>query len=55
MKKWLKRIRGVLGTGLTWAAAWSVVGTIIWGVPYVIGGSPLDWLLDWSPFWSRLL
>ncbi len=40
MKKWLKRIRGVLGTGLTWAAAWSVVGTIIWGVPYVIGGSP---------------
>ena len=38
MKKWLKRIRGVLGTGLTWAAAWSVVGTIIRSVAAVIAG-----------------
>lgn len=30
MKKWLKRIRGALGTGFTWAAAWSVVGTTMW-------------------------
>ena len=29
MKKWLKRIRGALGMGLTWAAAWFPVGAII--------------------------
>ncbi len=29
MKKWLKRIRGVLGMGLTWAAGWSGVFVIL--------------------------
>ena len=29
MKKWLRRIRGALGTGLTWAAAWSGVAFIL--------------------------
>ena len=29
MKKWLKRIRGVVGTALTWAVAWSGVGAIL--------------------------
>ncbi len=29
MKKWLKRIRGALGMGLTWAAAWAGFGAII--------------------------
>ncbi len=29
MKKWLQRIRGVLGTALTWAVAWFGVGTIL--------------------------
>ena len=29
MKKWLNRIRGALGTGLTWAAAWGGVGAIL--------------------------
>ena len=28
MKKWLRRIRGALGMGLTWAAGWSVVGAL---------------------------
>ena len=28
MKKWLKRIRGALGLGLTWAAVWAGVLTI---------------------------
>ena len=31
MNKLLKRIRGVLGTALTWAAAWSTIGAI-WAV-----------------------
>jgi hypothetical protein len=30
MKKWLRRLRGVLGMGVTWAAGWSVVGTFLW-------------------------
>ncbi len=29
MRKWLRRIRGALGTGLTWAAAWGGVGAIL--------------------------
>ena len=35
MKRWLKRIRGVFGTALTWAAAWSGVGAIV----RLVGGS----------------
>ena len=26
MRKWLRRVRGTIGIGLTWGAAWSVVG-----------------------------
>ncbi len=29
MKKWLKRIRGAVGMGLTWAAVWAGVGALI--------------------------
>ncbi len=29
MKKWLRRIRGAVGMGLTWAAAWSGVAFIL--------------------------
>ena len=28
MRKWLRRIRGAIGIGLTWAAAWGVVGMV---------------------------
>ncbi len=35
MKKWLKRIRGALGMGLTWAAAWGGV----FGIASMIGGA----------------
>ena len=30
MKKWLKRIRGAVGLGLTWGAAWSALGAVLW-------------------------
>ncbi len=40
MKKWLKRIRGVLGTGLTWALVWGVVGTAIRIVALAISDDP---------------
>ena len=29
MRKWLRRIRGAIGMGLTWAAAWGGAGTIV--------------------------
>ena len=29
MKKWLRRIRGAVGMGLTWAAGWALVGVLI--------------------------
>ena len=37
MKRWLKRIRGAVGMGLTWAVAWAVVGAIFGSA--VIGGT----------------
>ena len=38
MKKWLQRIRGVVGTALTWAAAWFGVGIIFFS--FVVFGAP---------------
>ncbi len=37
MRKWLKRIRGAVGMGLTWAAAWFGVGALIEVVTMVLG------------------
>ena len=28
MQKWLQRVRGAIGMGLTWGAAWSAVGLV---------------------------
>src|SRR5512133_3074512 len=37
MGKWLRRIRGAIGMGLTWGAAWSVVGMV---PRWVLGFNP---------------
>jgi hypothetical protein len=41
MKKWLRRVRGAIGMGLTWAAAWFGAGMIMLlglaDVPYPLG------------------
>jgi hypothetical protein len=29
MRKWLRRIRGAIGMGLTWGAAWAAAGTVL--------------------------
>ncbi len=51
MRKWLRRIRGAVGLGLTWAVAWFVVpatvglvGRVL-GLPIVaaVGGLALGW------------
>lgn len=41
MNKWLKRIRGAVGIGLTWAAAWAPVGAITGWVTGMLLGFPL--------------
>jgi hypothetical protein len=41
MKNWLQRIRGAIGIGLTWAAAWAPIGAITGGVTAVLLGFPL--------------
>ncbi len=41
MKKWLRRIRGALGTALTWAVGWGVVGAITGVLEVVLGGDPV--------------
>lgn len=41
MKQWLRRLRGAIGMGLTWAAAWAGAGTImVLGLLLVSGGRP---------------
>ncbi len=48
MKNWLKRIRGAVGIGLTWAVAWGFVGALL-GLslvgPSAIGGVSLSFAL----------
>jgi hypothetical protein len=40
MAKWLKRIRGALGLGLTWAVAWFGVGVVFLSGLLVFGNPP---------------
>ncbi len=43
MNRWLKRIRGAVGLGLTWGIAWAVAGILI-GVASTLG-VPMDWFM----------
>lgn len=43
MDRWLKRARGAIGMGITWAAGWALTGLLI-GVTSV--------LTPWFPFWD---
>ena len=40
MKRWLKRARGAIGMGITWAAAWAVLGLIIGVTSVLLPGLP---------------
>ena len=41
MRKWLHRVRGAIGLGLTWAAAWFGVGVVFLSGLLVFGLSPV--------------
>jgi hypothetical protein len=40
MNEWLKRLRGIIGMGLTWAVGWVVIGAVLAMVLSVVGLDP---------------
>ena len=42
MTRWLRRIRGAVGMGLTWAVAWAMVGLLIGVASLLLPGLPWD-------------
>lgn len=40
MKKWLRRLRGAVGMGLTWAAGWALGGVLIGVTSILLPGLP---------------
>ncbi len=42
MKTWLKRIRGAVGMGLTWAVGWALFGILIGVTSKILPGLPWD-------------
>lgn len=41
MKGWLRRVRGAVGIGLTWAAGWAPIGALVGAVAGAVSGLPL--------------
>ena len=42
MRRWLQRIRGAVGMGLTWAAGWAPIGAVVSTVLHVVlPGTPI--------------
>lgn len=46
MNRWLRRIRGTVGMGLTWAAGWAVAGVLIGVASILTPGLPWDSFFD---------
>jgi len=42
MKKWLRRIRGAIGMGVSWAIGWAVAGILIGVASILLPGLPWD-------------
>lgn len=42
MKRWLRRIRGAVGMGLTWAVGWALTGLLIGVASILLPGLPWD-------------
>jgi hypothetical protein len=42
MKKWLRRIRGAIGMGMTWAVGWALAGLLIGVSSILLPGLPWD-------------
>lgn len=46
MKQWLRRIRGAIGMGLTWALGWAVAGILIGVISKLLPFLPWDWFFE---------
>jgi hypothetical protein len=46
MKDWLKRIRGAVGMGLTWAVGWALFGLLIGVTSKLLPGLPWHYFFD---------
>jgi hypothetical protein len=46
VKKWLRRIRGAVAMGLTWAAGWAVLGVLIGVITEFLTGYSLESVID---------
>ena len=46
MKKWLRRIRGALGMGVTWAVGWALVGLLIGVSSLLLPCLPWDFFFE---------
>ncbi|MGD2067716.1 MAG: hypothetical protein PVI57_03455 [Gemmatimonadota bacterium] len=44
MGEWIRRIRGTIGMGLTWAAAWMPIGALLALVLWVMGFDPVGFV-----------
>jgi hypothetical protein len=55
MKKWLRRIRGAIGMGLTWAFGWAVAGVLIGVASILLPGLPWDAFFEVFDAFSTVL
>ena len=46
MKRWLRRIRGAIGMGLSWAFGWAIAGVLIGVASILLPGLPWDAFFD---------
>ena len=46
MKKWLRRIRGAVGMGLTWAAGWTLVVVLMGVTTILLPGTGLELIFE---------
>ena len=46
MKKWLRRLRGMVGMGVTWAVGWAIAGVLIGITSNLLPGLPWHYFFD---------
>ena len=46
MRKWLERVRGALGMGITWAVGWALFGVLIGVASLILPGLPWHYFFD---------
>jgi hypothetical protein len=55
MRRWLRRVRGALGMGLTWAVAWALGGFLFELILNILPGNDLGHIVDiWPAFFAMI-